>query len=367
METRVFQKIDRAGLSQIFSRSLGVLLPILSILLALVIGALVLLVLEKSPIAAYIEMFQGAFGNIDGITQTLTKATPMLLVALGICVAFRGGVFNIGGEGQLLIGAIVTTVLCIYVTGLKGWQLIILCLVASSLCGAIWGGIAGFLKAKLGVNEILSTVMMNAITLQLSNYLLSGPLMDPKEVEQRTFVMWSQRIPRDVWLAKLLPPSSLHSGLIIALIMAVIIYVFLWRTTTGYRIRAVGFNPDSSRYAGINVPFYQVLSLALAGALAGLAGGVEILGIHHKLMESITGGYGYSGIVAALFGGLHPLGAIPASILFGGLLVGGNKLQRAMQVPQFFVGALLGLIVIFVVSSDYFVKRQARIRESKNV
>lgn len=140
-------------------------------------------------------------------------------------------------------------------------------------------------------------------------------------------------------------------------------YIFLWRTTIGYRIRAVGLNPDASRYAGINVPFYQALSLTLAGGFAGFAGVVEVLGVQHRLLEGISGGYGFSGIVAALFGGLHPLGTIPASILFGGLLVGADKMQRATQVPSALITAILGLVVLFVVGSSIWSKRWASRRK----
>ena len=145
-----------------------------------------------------------------------------------------------------------------------------------------------------------------------------------------------------------MPQTQLHAGVILAVLLAIAVYIFLWRTTIGYRIRAVGLNPDASRYAGISVPSYQALSLTLAGGFAGLAGAVEIMGVHHRILENITSGYGFTGIVAALFGGLHPLGLIPASYLFGSLLVGADKMQRATQVPSSLIDVILGLIVLFV-------------------
>ena len=216
----------------------------------------------------------------------------------------------------------------------------------------VWGFVPGILKARLGVNEILSTVMMNAIALQFMNLLLRGPLMDPGR-RRRPAPSWpSPSASRSrpgcrAWC----PQTLLHAGAILAVVLAVVVYIFLWRTTIGYRIRAVGLNPDAARYAGINVPFYQALSLTLAGGFAGLAGVVEVIGVQHRLLEGITSGYGFSGIVAALFGGLHPLGAIPASFLFGGLLVGADKMQRAVQVPSALIDTLLGLVVLFVVGS----------------
>src|SRR5690606_34202669 len=156
------------------------------------------------------------------------------------------------------------------------------------------------------VNEILSTVMMNAIAVQLSNYLLRGPMIDPKEIEAGTRIAQSALLPRSVWLARLVPQTPLHSGALIAGVLAVVVIIFLWRTTIGYRIRAVGLNRDAAKYAGIKVPFYQALSLILGGAFAGLAGAIEVMGVQHRMMENLASGYGFSGIVAALFGSLHP-------------------------------------------------------------
>jgi simple sugar transport system permease protein len=237
--------------------------------------------------------------------------------------------------------------------------------------------------------------MMNQIAIQVGFYLLRGPMIDPKEIEAGTNIPHSARLPRPTDMPRftdmaqwfgfgepaqdleltgfsgeiyglLVEPTRLHSGLFLAVLMAVLVYIFLWRTTVGYRIRAVGLNPSASRYAGINVPRYQVLSMGLSGAFAGLAGAVEILGLHHRMFEplAVSAGYGFSGIVVALFGKLHPLGAIPSAFLFGGLLVGGDKMQRATQVPQVFITALLGLVVIFVVSSDIWSRRRAKRRVS---
>ncbi len=351
--------------SKILNRTVEALLPLLAVPVALVIGAGLILALGANPLQAYGVLAQGAFGNISGFTQTLVKATPLLLVGLGVTIAFRGGVINIGGEGQLIVGALAATAFSIGFDGLPRLVMLPLALLVSILSGAIWGGIPGILKARLGVNEILSTVMMNAIALQLANYLLRGPMIDPAEIERGTQIAQSALLPTSAWLTRLMPRTLLNTGSILALIMAILVYIFLWRTTIGYRIRAVGLNPDAARYAGIPVPFYQALSLILGGAFAGLAGAVEVLGVHHRMLEGLSGGYGFSGIVAALFGKLHPLGAIPASVLFGGLLVGADRMQRAMQVPSALITALLGLIVIFVVSSDIWARRRARRRETR--
>ena len=183
--------------------------------------------------------------------------------------------------------------------------------------------------------------------------------MDPSGVAARTFLAQSAQLPHQVWLPRLVPRTLLHAGAIVALVLAVVVYLFLWRTTIGYDIRAVGLNPDAARYSGITVPTFQALSLTLAGGFAGLAGGVEVIGVQHRLMEGLTSGYGFTGIVAALLGGLHPIGIVPASVLFGGLLVGADTMQRAVQVPSSLIDAILGLIVLFVSGSALWSRRWA--------
>lgn len=367
------------------------LLPLIAVVGALVIGAIILLLLGASPIEAYQAMFVGAFANKNGLADTLVKATPLLLVGLGIVIAFRAKVINIGAEGQLIVGALLTTYLAVELgEQWNGLLVIIICLIAGTLAGAVWAGIPGILKARLNVNEILSTIMMNSIAIQVGFFLLRGPMIDPAEVEAGTNIPHSARTPKatdlprftDVaeWLgyterAKdlglegfqaeiyglLVEPTRLHVGFIFAIIMAILVYILLWRTTIGYRIRAVGLNPHAARYAGINVPRYMTFSMALSGAFAGLAGAVEILGLHHRMFEplAVSAGYGFSGIVVALFGKLHPLGAIPSSILFGGLLVGGDKMQRAVQIPQVLVTTLIGIVILFVVGSEIWSRRRA--------
>jgi simple sugar transport system permease protein len=339
-------------------------LPVGGVLVALLIGGIMLLFLKANPIVAYTAMITGAWGSLSGVTQSLVKATPLLLVGLGICIAFRANVINIGGEGQITLGAIVATWFPLTFHTLPGWVLIPVTLLLGFLAGAAWGFVPGILKARLKVNEILSTIMMNSIATQFMYLLIRGPLMDPAGVASGTFLAQSAALPRQAWLPRLIPQTLLHAGAIVAVVLAVAVYFFLWRTTIGYRIRAVGLNPDASRHSGINVPFYQALSLTLAGGFAGLAGAIEIMGVQHRLLDGITGGYGFTGIVAALLGGLHPLGVIPASILFGGLLVGANEMQRSVQVPSSLINVILGLVVLFVSGSALWSRRWAARRKS---
>lgn len=334
-------------------------LPLVAVAAALFIGALMLVVLNADPVRAYRALFEGAFGSTSGITQTLVKATPLLLVGLGICIAFRASVINIGAEGQIILGAVGATWFALTFRTWPGALLIPSTIAIGFVAGAFWGFVPGILKARLGVNEILTTVMMNAIALQFMNFMIRGPLIDPAGVTAGQYLAQSEKLPESVWLARLVPQTLLHTGLFVALALAVVTYVFLWRTTIGYRIRAVGLNPDASHYAGIRVPRYQALSLTLAGGLAGVAGAIEVIGVQHRLLDGVTSGYGFSGIVTALFGGLHPLGTIPASVIFGGLLVGADKMQREVQVPSSLIQAILGLIVLFVVASQYWARRRS--------
>jgi simple sugar transport system permease protein len=306
-------------------------------------------------------MLEGAFGSKNALADTIVKATPLLLVGIGICISFRGGVLNIGGEGQLIVGAISATYVGLALPELSFGSLVPIALLAGFLGGAVWGGIPGILKAYFNVNEILSTIMMNAIAVQGMNYLLRGPMIDPVQLEAASRIPQTARLSRLYDLPRLIP-TRLHLGAALAVVVAIVVYIFLWRTTIGYRIRAVGLNLFASRYAGINVRHYMVLALLLSGALAGLAGAVQVYGVHHRMFTDgsatgFTGSAGFNGIVVALFGQLHPLGAIPASFFFGALIVGANAMQRAMQIPSALITTLNGLLVVFVVSSEYFKRR----------
>ncbi len=347
-------------------RWIDLVYPLAAAGLAFVLGAVVLALLGASPGEAYAALLKGAFGSRNAIAETLVKATPLLLVGLGICIAFRGQVINIGGEGQMIVGALLATALGLAFPDWPGWVMIPLAMLVAMFGGAVWGGIPGVLKAYYNVNEILSTIMMNAIAVQLMNYLLRGPMIDPvqaqraSQIPQTAALSAAYRLPR--WV-----PTRLHLGALIAVVLAFVVYFLLWRTGWGYRIRAVGYNPHASRYAGIPVKRYTVLALVLSGAFAGLAGMIQVYGVNYRMITDgsatgFTGGAGFNGIVAALLGQLHPLGTIPASVLFGALLVGANAMQRAVQVPSALVTALNGLVVVFVVSSEYFRRRAQKRR-----
>ncbi len=362
---QLFSRIFKSpSLKRTANQTIDAILPLASVPLALIIGAIMLLVLKVNPITAYGALIEGIVGSTFSLTQTLVLATPLLLVGLGVVIAFRGGVLNIGGEGQITVGALAATAVALTLNQWPAIALIPACIVAGALAGAVWGGIPGVLKARLGVNEILSTIMMNSIAQQFNLYLLTGPMLDPSEIAAGTSIAQSALLPKAAWLPRLVPQTLLSAGAILAVVLAVAVYIFMWRTTLGYRIRAVGLNPDASRYAGIRVSLYQALALILGGSFAGIAGAVQVMGVQRRMMDGLSGGYGFTGIVVALFGQLHPLGAIPASILFGGLLVGSNQMQRTTQVPSAIVNVLLGMIVLFVVSSVIWSRYRARRRDT---
>lgn len=266
----------------------------------------------------------------------------------------------------MIVGALLSTWIGLSFTNLPGWLMIVIAMLAGSLGGALWGGLPGVLKAYFNVNEILSTVMMNAIAVQIMNFMLRGPMIDPVQAQAASQIPQTARLEVAYRLPRL-APTRLHIGLLIAIILAVAVYILLWRTSLGYRIRAVGQNQAASKYGGIDVKKHIVLALLLSGAFAGLAGMMQVYGVNYRMITDgsstgFTGNAGFNGIVAALFGQLHPIITIPASILFGGLLVGANAMQRVVQVPSALITGLNGLVVVFVVSSEYFRKRNQRKR-----
>ena len=338
-------------------------IPACAVLAALFIGAMMLAALGASPLKGYGVMIAAAFGSLDGLSTTAVKSIPLLLVGVGICIAFRANVINIGGEGQMVMGALFAAVASLAFPHFPAFALLPLVLLAGAVGGALWGAVPGALKAYFNVSEILSTIMLNLVAVQIMNFLLRGPFIDPGEVMRGTRIPQTARLPQNADLPMLFEGLRMHAGVIVALLAAVGAYILLWRTSLGFRLRSVGLNPDAARYAGIPVRRSIIIALAFSGAMAGLAGAILVFGSEsHRMVTDgsstgFTGSAGFNGIVVALLAGLHPLWSIPSSLLFGGMLVGANALQRAVQVPSALVIALNGLIVVFVVSSEFFRRR----------
>jgi len=337
----------------------------LSLVVALLLGAVMMLALGANPISGYNAMIVGAFDGSYALGATAVKAAPLLLVGAGICVAFRAGVFNIGGEGQLAIGGLASAATALVLGNWPSIALIPTVLLAGAAGGAIWGAIPGAFKAYFNVNEILSTIMLNLVAVQIMNWLLAGPMIDKSENALYGLIPETKLLPKNSWLPILIPNTQLHLGVLIAVIVTVAVWVLLWRTSFGFRLKAVGLSRDASRYAGMPVKRTITLSMTISGALCGLAGALLVFGsISHRMvtdgsLTGFTGSDGFNGIVVALFGGLNPLWTIVSAFLFGGMLVGGDALQVATGVPADMVTALEGLVVVFVVSLEYM-RRRAR-------
>ena len=365
-------------------RLLGASVPLGAALLAFVLGSIMILALGENPISGASAILEGAFGTGDRLAVTAVRATPLLLVGIGITIAFRARVINIGGEGQIIAGALLSTVVALVIPDTPRIILIPLVMIAGMIGGGIWGAIPGALKAYASVNEILSTVMLNIVAVQLMNFLLRGPMIDPIE-KNGSRIPQTERLSDNAAMPTLVEGTSLHLGVVIALLAAVIVYIILWRTPLGFRLRAVGHNPDAARAAGISVERNITMAMAMSGALSGLAGVMLVFGSESLRLVTdggaagFTGSAGFNGIVAALFGGLHPLWTVPSSFLFGALLTGATELQQALQIPAALAVALNGLIVLFVVSSNRlrgwlddrlnqgaFDNETAELRQSKN-
>lgn len=324
---------------------------ILSILVALLLGSLILLAIGADVFKTFLVILTKPLENQINITEVLLRMVPLTIIALGITVAYRSGIINIGAEGQMAMGVLGTTAIALLFPELPRWILIPFALIAGSVCGAAWGFIPGVLKAKLEVSELLSTVMLNYIAAQLYTYFLRGPMLDPAEITMGSGTPQSMRLTKNIDLIRFIPRTRIHSGLFIALALAVIIFFLLWKTSIGYKMRASGAQERAARYGGINVSKYLIVAMVISGAFAGIAGGIEIAGVHRRAIEGVTSGYGFSGIVVALFGALHPAGIIPAAFFFGLLIYGADMTQRLVGVPANMVQVLQGIIILVIVAA----------------
>ncbi|MDR1949732.1 MAG: ABC transporter permease [Spirochaetaceae bacterium] len=324
---------------------------LLAVLAAMLLGAMVLTAIGADVLRVYGVILTEPLKNFSLVSEVIIRAIPLTIIALGISVAYRCGIINIGAEGQMVMGILSAAAVSLALPDLPRPLLLPLVLLAGCAGGALWGVIPGLLKAKLEVSELLSTVMLNYIAAQFYTFCLRGPMLDPAELTMGSGTPQTMRLTRNIWLDRFIPGTRLHTGIFIALALAVVIYLLLWKTTWGYKMRAAGAQERAARYGGINVAAYLIVSIGISGAFAGIAGAVEIAGVHRRAIEGITGGYGFSAIVVALFGGLHPAGIIPASFFFGLLIVGADMTQRMVGVPANMVQVLQGIIILVIVST----------------
>ncbi len=329
-----------------FQILLPILAPLIAIASALIVGAILILMAGANPITAYTALFQESLTTYFGFGNTLTKMTPLLFTSLGVLVALRAGQFNIGGEGQIYLGALGSTLIGLYVPGLPAIIHIPLALVAGFGFGAVWGWIPGYLKAVRGVNEVITTLLLNYIAVYLISYLVQNPLQAPGAPSP-----YSPLIAKSAQLPIILPQSLAHAGILLALLAAGLLWVLLVRSPLGYQIAAVGFNPTAAHYARISVKNTIMLVMSLAGGLAGLAGATEVMGLKFRLFEQVSPGYGFDAIAIAFLSRGSISGVVLTSLFFAALRSGANVMQRSAGVPVTVVYAIQGLTVLFIAIS----------------
>jgi ABC-type uncharacterized transport system permease subunit len=336
-----------------------------AVIVALIIGAIILWAAGGNPIRSYRHIVQAAFGNVGVFNDTLVKASPLILTGLACALAFRMRLWNIGAEGQLYLGAwgaSLVVLLPILPETTPGWIMIPAMMLAGFTAGALWGLIPGYLKAKLNVNEIITTLMLNYIAVSWNNYWIFSRWSESGFQMSRTFSK-NAWLPRLADFAKQVPFFSgltLHLGIVFALGAAVIVWLILYRSRWGYEIRLIGDNPDAAKYAGIRIVRTTVLVMMLSGGLAGLAGMAEISGVVHRFQEQISADYGFTGIIIAWLAKLNPFAVILVSILFGGLILAGREIQPA-GIPLM----LQGIILFSIISSEMLVRYRVTIRRQE--
>ncbi len=322
---------------------------------ALVAGAGLIVVSGGDPLAAYRALFAGAFLDYWGFAATLVKLGPILLAALAVIVPLRAGLYNIGGEGQIYIGGLAGTLAGLWLPALPGPIGIALIVLASSLGGALWAGIAGLLRAARGLNEVIVTLLLNFVAVHIVSYAVSGPLM-----AEGAPYPYSDEVPPDFRLPILLPQSDAHLGVLFGVVLAVLIHLHFTRTTQGFALDAVGRNPRAARYAGIAVGRQMLAAMMIGGAIAGIAGGLEVIGLKYRLFHMFSAGYGYDGIIVAFMAGAQALAAPVAALFLAGLQAGAGIMQRAAGVDATVVDAIQGLVVIAVAASLAWTRRPPR-------
>jgi len=339
------------------SRLNNILIPVISVFLALVVGAIFIYVTGNDPVKIYQTMLKGAFGSKYGISETVVKAIPLILTGLAVSIAFKMQLWNIGAEGQLYMGAWAAAYVALFMPDLPGFLVLPTMFLFGFLGGAIWALIPAIPRALIGVNETITTLLLNYVAILWFGYFVYGPWRDPKGFN---FPL-SAAFPEAARLPSMFD-TRVHYGLIIGLVAVVIIYIMLKHTKWGYEIRVIGESPNAARYAGMNIVRNILLVMILSGGLAGIAGMSEVAGLTHRLQPTISPGYGYTAIIIAWLAKLNPFAILLVSFLFGGLLVGGYSVQT-LGLPAATAYMLQGLILFFVLGGELFNRYRLRIRE----
>lgn len=343
----------------------AILFSLISIILGLMVGAIALLIAGFNPIEAYSAMITGVIGKPKFIAWTIIRSTPLILTGLSIAFAYKTGLFNIGAEGQFIIGALFATLVGAGID-LPAIIHVPLTLLIAAIAGAVWGGIAGWLKSKFGINEVIATIMLNWIAFYLSNYMIRTSFLAQNNSETSINIHDSASIGID-WLKGLVgPATSVNWGIVISIVVILVISFILFKTTLGFELRGVGHNMFGAEYGGINVKRSILQSMAIAGLIAGLAGAIQVMGVSHNIsVLAAQEGYGFDGIAVALIANSNPIGVIFSGLLFGAFKYGGTKMQ-AIGAPSEVVSIVIGSIVYFIALSSVLKMLYDKMKEKRS-
>ncbi len=337
---KILQRVDSKKLAK-------VLIPTLGVIFGIMVGSLVVVSPERSFFRIVGQLFYGAFGTVDNFASSLVYAIPLGFTGLAIVMSYSAGVFNIGGEGQLQLAAVTTAVIATSKLFPNPMVHIGACLLGGALTGALWALLPGLLRAYKGFNEIVVTMLLNYVATLLVSFLVQGPIKDPAG-----YFPQSRRILPTAKLGKIIEGTPLHQGLWIFFVLVIVVYFILNRTVFGFRVKSVGFNPEGAKYAGTDVRKTIVWAMLFSGALAGVGGTVEILGVHSRLLEGFSPGYGYDAIAVALLANLNPVGVVFSAFFFGALRNSANGLQIDMGIPVAFIYIIQAIAILVVIGSN---------------
>ena len=356
--------------ARLWSALQGILIPALSVLTAVLLGSVLILLDGRDPITAFEGLFEGAFLEPRGLLATFRNMTPLVLSGLSVAFAFKSGLFNIGVQGQLIIGSVVAAWVGFAFEGLPAIVHISLAMGAAILAGGLWAAIAGALKAFADAHEVITTIMLNYIAAQFAGWLIStgsdgsrpGPLASPEAVTDAIArtpeILPSARLP----VIFTVPPNfELHAGIFIAIVTSVLILFLLYRTTFGFSLRMTGYSPSAAQYAGVNVKQVTIATMFIAGCLAGMAGGIQTLGVNHGYEGNQSLGLGFDGITVAFLAGNHPIGVNFSAFLFGAMDAGTTRMALSADVAKELIQVIQALILMFV-AADQIIRRVYRIR-----
>lgn len=322
------------------------LLSVLAIAASLALGAILIVAEGSNPVEAYGILFSSVFSNKVNFGEAVIKAVPIAFTGLAVVVAYRCGTFNLGAEGQLILGAAGCIWFATRFSHLPVPLLILCCLLLGALFGALWGLIPGLLKAKYGINEIITTILMNYVATYLVSWLVNGPLQEQARANPQTDAIEKfQRLPI------LVKTTRIHLGVVFLILLSIFIYYYLFYTAGGFRMRAVGLNREAAECSGISIRANVIKAMLFSSAIAGLGGAIEILGVQFRLIEGFGSGYGFDGVAMALIGQLQPFGVLITALLFGILRTGANSMQRLAGIPASVIDVIQALIIFFVVSA----------------